>query len=67
MMLEMTFRDSEAAFEEAIAKGRLSDDPNAFEYAGNYMYMGTAYGVDLFKHIDTRQYLQPVYSDVHKS
>ena len=53
----MTFRDSEQAFNEAIASGRLSDDPSSPVYAGRYMYMGTQGGLDLFKHVDTRKYL----------
>jgi hypothetical protein len=54
---EMTFKDSAQAFDEAIAAGRLSDKPATSNYAGHYMYMGTENGIDLFKHIDTRQYL----------
>ena len=53
----MDYKESSQAFEEAIAAGRLSDKPAANNYAGHYMYMGTHDGVDLFKHIDTRQYL----------
>ena len=53
----MDFRDSRTAFDEAIAAGRLSADQEATNYAGHYMYMGTQNGIDLFKHIDTRQYL----------
>ena len=64
--IPMTFRDSGQAFADAIAKGRLVDHPNGVDpYAGDYMYMGTAYGIDLFKHIDTRQYLRPSLLDVH--
>lgn len=52
-----TFRNTEDAFREAIASGRLCEDPAADHYAGDYMYMGTDKGVDLFKHSTTRQYL----------
>ena len=62
-----TFRDAQQAFRDAIANGRLSDDPTAANYAGRYMYMHTqqqpplmgrsAAQRDLFKHIDTREYL----------
>jgi hypothetical protein len=52
------FKNSQLAFEEAIAAGRLSADPQSPLYAGNYMYMGTFAGADaFFKHIETRQYL----------
>lgn len=46
------------AFDAAIAAGRLSTDPGAANYVGRYMFMGAARdGRDLFKHIDTREYL----------
>ena len=54
---KMTFRDSQQAFNDAIKAGRLSEVPEASNYAGRYMYMGTdATGKDLFKNIDSRQY-----------
>lgn len=54
-----TFKTASLAFQEAIAKGRLSLDQSAENYAGHYMYMFTSTdGVDQFKHIDTRQYLR---------
>ena len=57
------WKDAQAAFKEAIAQGRLSENPKADNYAGNYMYMGPAInGGDAFKHIVTRQYLRPVVS-----
>ena len=56
----MTFKDSQEAFRDAIKAGRLSDRPEASNYAGRFMYMGTKDGVDLFKNIDTRQYLAEV-------
>lgn len=52
-----TFRDSQQAFEQAIAEGILSTDPKQPNYAGNYMYMCTWDGVDEFKNIITRKYL----------
>ncbi len=53
----MTFRNGQQAFEEAIQQGRLSVDPNAPSFAGNYMYMATEdSGRDLFKNINTRRY-----------
>lgn len=53
----MTFRPHQEAFAEAIRTGRLSEDPGKRLWAGNYMYMGREHGVDLFKHVDTREYL----------
>lgn len=54
----MTHQNSQLAFEAAIASGRLSNDTSADNYAGKYMYMGTnANDDDLFKHINTREYL----------
>ena len=55
-MLE--FKDSQKAFEDAIKNNRLSEDSNKDNFAGDYMYMGTQDDKDLFKHIDTRSYLQ---------
>ena len=54
-----TMNDHSIAFESAIKSGRLSEDPKSDIYAGDYMYMGTNQdGIDLFKHIDTRKYLE---------
>jgi len=53
----MTHRDPQTAFEDAIVQGRLNPHKGAPNYAGDYMYMGTREDRDLFKHIDTREYL----------
>jgi hypothetical protein len=54
----------DAAFEAAIAEGRLSADPASPIYAGKYMFMGCrADGTATFKHIDTREYLPAPKSD----
>ena len=54
----MQLRDSTEAFEKAITSGRLSDQQQLPTYAGRFMYMGTTdSGRDLFKNIDTREYL----------
>jgi len=55
-----TWKNAQQAFEEAIASGKLSCDPNASNYAGHYMYMGpnTRAGVNAFKHSLTREYIQ---------
>lgn len=50
-------RDPQAAFDGAIKAGRLSEDENADNYAGLYMYMGTQDGKDLFKHRQFRSYI----------
>jgi hypothetical protein len=44
--------DIDEVFERAISEGRMS-----FINANAYMYMGTRDGIDMFKHIDTREYL----------
>ncbi len=54
----MDFKDSEQAFNEAIMQGRLTTDILSPLYAGKWMYMGTDNGHDLFKNINTRQYLE---------
>jgi hypothetical protein len=51
------------AFDNAILCKVLSADKNEVNYAGNYMYMHTITskitdGYDLFKHIDTREYIK---------
>ena len=53
-----SFRNADDAFADAIAAGRLSSDPASSVYAGDYMYMGTRDGRDLFKHSDSREYLR---------
>ena len=62
-MTNLFIRNSEDAFEAAIAACVLSTDPRADNYAGNFMYMfskpaGNEGGdefIDEFKHIDTRR------------
>ena len=47
------------AFNKAIAENRLSKDPEASNFAGNYMWMGNSIGPDFkdtFKNIMTRKY-----------
>ena len=51
------YKNPQAAFNAAIATGRLSATPGAHNYAGNYMYMGTYSGAAQFKNINTRAYL----------
>ena len=51
------FIGSQAAFETAIAAGRLSSLPGTENYAGLFMYMGDKDGVALFKNINTRVYI----------
>jgi len=61
----IAYQDPVQAFESAIKSGRLSDDPEATNFAGKFMYMGTQTASfkpprqqkDLFKNIDTRKYL----------
>ena len=45
------------AFERAIRHNVLSENPDAHDFAGAYMYMGRNEDGHNFKHIDTRQYL----------
>lgn len=56
-MLKITHKEPQAAFEAAIKSGRLSRTPATPNYSGDYMYMGTYGGGDLFKNIITRAYL----------
>jgi hypothetical protein len=44
--------DMDEVFERAIDEGRMS-----LSDAQMYMYMGTRNGVDMFKHVNTREYL----------
>ncbi len=49
---------ADTAFKKAIEAGRLSDNPEAWNYAGDFMYMGANDdGLDLFKHRMTRNYI----------
>jgi hypothetical protein len=52
-----TFKEPEQAFDNAIAKGLLSDDENKENFAGNYMYMYSENNKDFFKDITTREYI----------
>lgn len=56
----MEYKNPQQAFEDAIAADRLSANPNADNYAGKYMYMGSSIDgkCDAFKHIETREYLK---------
>ena len=58
--MEITFRDSDEAFQDAIDAGVLSLDPCSHRYVGDYMYMHTLGPVDSFKHRDTRKYIASV-------
>ena len=53
--------EAKKAFEQAINHGRLSDNEAAWNFAGNYMYMGRweALGdnATMFKNIYTREYI----------
>lgn len=52
------WKEPKDAFEQAIEQGRLSRDPLAENYAGEFMYMGPTHdGRYAFKSILTRQYL----------
>jgi len=52
-------RPSQEAFANALDSGRLSLDENAYNYVGDFMYMGpNAKGRATFQHKLTRQYLK---------
>lgn len=53
----MQFKDPEEAFENAIKIGALSVDPHSSNFAYEFRYMGTANGMDNFKHIKDRNYI----------
>ena len=65
MSANIAFEDPRGCFDAAIRQGRLSEDPTAQNYAGNFMYMGTQTASlrpprqqkALFKSIATREYL----------
>lgn len=50
-------RASHIAFDRAISEGRLSNKDGDPLYAGEFMYMGQHEGKDMFKNINTREYL----------
>ncbi len=58
---DLTFRSSEAAFDNALRTGQLSSHPKGRRQVGRYMYMYSKAGRDYFKHIDTRQYVSASY------
>ena len=55
--IEQMERDKDCAFEAAIASGRLSVNPRADNYEGNYDYMGAGKNGDSFKNYRTRKML----------
>ena len=57
----MILRDANNAFDHAVDKQTLSDNPQDFNYAGDYMYMYSEGNKDYFKHIITRRYVQSAY------
>jgi len=54
---DFKFLDAQNCFDKAINSGRLSTDINAANYVGYFMYMGTKGDKDLFKHVNTREYI----------
>ncbi len=54
----MEIIDSQKAFDAAIENGILSADNTATNYTGRYMYMYTEQGINYFKNIMTRKYIQ---------
>lgn len=52
------FKESQKAFNRAIAVGRLSLDQEEDNFVSNYMYMGTQDGKAMFKHVETREYIE---------
>ena len=50
-------KEAKQAFDRAIESGRLNTDEDSLRYAGNYMYMGQKGGIDQFKSINYRSYL----------
>ena len=56
------------AFEKAIFDGRLSRNPDAWNYVGYYSYMGEKDGVAQFRHGDTGEYLpaEPVEGELRE-
>ena len=55
--MALIFRDAQEAFCQAIREGRLTEARASWLWAGDWMYMGTQDGADLFKNIRTRGYL----------
>jgi len=53
---EITHRDPDRAFNQAIEIGVMSTDPESPHFAGNFMYMFTKARCDYFKHKVTRRY-----------
>ena len=51
-----TRRDAQEAFQNAINQVKLVVNPNAYYYAGKYMYMYSDANYDYFKNINTRKY-----------
>ena len=55
---EIEYLDSQECFEKAIKEHRLSSTNGDWNYAGDFMYMGTWQGRDQFKNRNNRDYLK---------
>jgi len=53
----MRYRNMVEAFDEAVVSGYLSYDASSPTYAGNYMYTGADDGGDVFRHVETGEYI----------
>ena len=49
-------KEAQQAFESALKRGHLSNDPMSELHIDNYMYMYNDGDFYKFKHIDTREY-----------
>jgi len=56
-LVQFTDEQARLAFERAIAAGVLSEDEDAENFAGAFMFMGALEEGDAFKHIGTRRYV----------
>lgn len=66
-MTQPTFKNPDDAFEDAISAGRLSRVASEYLFAGNWMYMGTWDGIDAFKNINTREYLDDKHTSLTRT
>ena len=64
--MENKVKTSNQAFVQAINCGHLSSKSVDDNFAGNYMYMGSAGNKDFFKHVDTRAYYNKDYDQAIK-
>ena len=58
-----TYKESQEAFEHALATRVLNEEDNNYYFIGNWMFMQTIGERDHFKNSHTKEYIKILHSD----